>query len=89
MEGKARPRPMTPEQVSQLAESLRPYIAKLLKEAVADTTVGITCIPILEDPHGAARMRFEIKVRGQVISPQQEQEVANFLSSKKITTPSS
>jgi hypothetical protein len=79
-----RPQPMTVEQVNQLAESLRPYIAKLLKEPVADTTVDILCIPILEDRHGLARMRFEIKVRGQDILPQQEREVALFLSSKKV-----
>lgn len=74
---------VTREQLNELERNLRPVIAKLLGEPVSDTSVFITCTPVLDDPDGASVMRFEIRVRGQEISSEQEEKV-----SKLLRTPS-
>ena len=71
---------VTRTQLDELEQSLRPLIAKVLGEPLPDTTVAITCTPVRDDPDGAAMMRFEVKVRGQDISPEQEEKVAKLLS---------
>jgi hypothetical protein len=73
--------PVTREQLDELERALRPVIAKFLDEAVSDTTVAITCTPVRDDPDGASVMRFDVKVRGESITPEQEEKVARLLRS--------
>ncbi len=72
--------PVTRAQLDELERNLRPVIAKVLEEPVNDTTVAITCTPVRDDPDGASVMRFEVKVRGQSITAEQEEKVAKLLS---------
>jgi hypothetical protein len=75
---------ITKEQLAELAQSLRPVIAQGLEESVADTTVAITCTPVVGDPDGAAVLSFEVRVRGQNISPEQEEDVAKLLRTSGV-----
>jgi hypothetical protein len=70
---------VTREQLDQLEQDLRPLIAKFLEEPELDTAVTITCAPVMDDPDGAALMRFEVKVRGKNIDPEQEEKVSKLL----------
>lgn len=67
------------EQLDELEKQLRPVIAKFLEEPADVTIVAITCAPVLDDPAGASVLRFEVKVRGQDISSEQEKKVAQLL----------
>lgn len=70
---------MTQEQCDELAALMRPGIAKLIEESIEDTTISITCSSMPEaDPNGPSVMRFEIRVRGEVLSSEREHRVAKF-----------
>ena len=73
--------PVTRAQLDELERALRPVIAKFLEEPVDDTTVAITCTPVRDDPDGASVMRFEVQVRGESITPEQEERVSRLLRS--------
>ena len=73
--------PVTREQLDELEKNLRPVIAKFLEEPEADTTVAITCTPVRDDPDGASVMRFDVMVRGEPISYEQEQRLSQLLRS--------
>ncbi len=72
--------PITREQLDELERGLRPVIARFLAEPATDTEVMITCTPVRDDPAGASIMRVEVKVRGQVISSDQEEMLTRLLS---------
>jgi hypothetical protein len=71
--------PITRTQIDELERHLRPVIARFMSEPETDTSVSIICIPVRDDPNGAAIMRFEVQVRGKPITSEDEQRIAHFL----------
>jgi hypothetical protein len=83
---------VTQQQLDEMAEALRPYIAEFLKIPPADTTVAISCTPVVAEgaPAGAAIMRFDVRVRGEPLSADQDAKVRHFIqtsTSKALVVP--